>query len=237
MNEFRELVAPSLTTLFVEEITRSILSNTLKVGEKLPNERELAAMMKVSRAVVKGGINRLANKGFVKVVPRKGVFVEDYKRQGGAEILLSLLEYNNGELEPPLLDSLYEVRENTECDIIRLAAIHRTEHDLLALREQMKMLEQENDPQKLAEETFKFYHLLAIASGNFVYPLTFYNSGKIYIPLFRMVYRKIPKTKRLQRMKKLVDLIEKKDVDESVECARELIKWGRKMVEKAVKLP
>ena len=38
-------------------------------------------------------------------------------------------------------------------------------------------------------------------------------------------------------MKKLVDLIEKKDVDESVECARELIKWGRKMVEKAIKLP
>ena len=70
---FQALVSPSLTDLFVEQVQGMILSGELKVGEKLPTERELAATMKVSLAVVNGGISRLAARGFVRIAPRKGV--------------------------------------------------------------------------------------------------------------------------------------------------------------------
>lgn len=53
---FQTLVSPSLTDLFVEQVQGMILSGELKVGEKLPTERELAATMKVSLAVVIGEI-------------------------------------------------------------------------------------------------------------------------------------------------------------------------------------
>ena len=79
---FRELVSPSLTELFVKELEGMILSGELLPGQKLPPEREMAKRMKVSLAVVNGGITRLSAKGFLRVVPRKGTFVADYIRDG-----------------------------------------------------------------------------------------------------------------------------------------------------------
>lgn len=232
MKEFTELVSPTLTALFVKEITKSILSGRLMIGEKLPNERELAKMMKVSRAVIKGGVAQLASKGFLEVVPRTGVFVADYKRQGTPETLQSVLEHNGGKLDAPTLDSLYEMRENQETHIVRLAAERRTEMDLVNLYSQMEILESASSPQKLAEETFRFYHTLAIASGNLVYPLLVYGNRKLYTSLFLSVYRQVPKEERLRKMKCLVGLIEKGKADEAVACALDLIKWGKKMVNK-----
>ena len=63
--QFKKLSAPSLKELFVEEIESKILSGELAIGEKLPSERELAASMQVSRAVINAGIIELEQKGFL----------------------------------------------------------------------------------------------------------------------------------------------------------------------------
>ena len=43
--EFREIVAPSIKELFVQQFEGMILSGQLQPGEKLPTERELADEM------------------------------------------------------------------------------------------------------------------------------------------------------------------------------------------------
>ena len=50
--ELQKISSPSLKELFVEQLEDMILSGKLKVGEKLPPERQLAEQMQVSRAVV-----------------------------------------------------------------------------------------------------------------------------------------------------------------------------------------
>ena len=50
--EFREIVAPSIKELFVQQLEGMILSGQLRPGDKLPTERELADAMKVSKTVV-----------------------------------------------------------------------------------------------------------------------------------------------------------------------------------------
>ena len=79
---FKRLTAPSLTDLFVTELKSMILSGELKIGDKLPPERQLAEKMNVSLAVVHGGISRLTALGFLHVMPRQGVFIADYVRDG-----------------------------------------------------------------------------------------------------------------------------------------------------------
>ena len=64
--EFSKITAPSLKDLFVQQIEEKILSGELPVGSKMPPEREMAEQMKVSRAVVNGGINELRRKGFLE---------------------------------------------------------------------------------------------------------------------------------------------------------------------------
>lgn len=62
--EFEKISSPSLRELFVDQLENMILSGKLKIGEKLPPERQLAQMMQVSRAVVNSGIAELEKKGF-----------------------------------------------------------------------------------------------------------------------------------------------------------------------------
>ena len=88
--EFDELQATSLRELFVKQIEGMILSGKLPVGTKLPTERELSEKMKVSRAVVNGGLSDMEAKGFLQVIPRKGTYVADYKYKGKLDILKSI---------------------------------------------------------------------------------------------------------------------------------------------------
>ena len=49
---FREIVAPTVKELFVQQLEGMILSGELRPGDRLPTERELADEMKISKAVV-----------------------------------------------------------------------------------------------------------------------------------------------------------------------------------------
>ena len=62
---FKKLSAVSLTDLFVNEIEKLILSDKLKLGDRLPPERQLAQEMDVSLAVINAGVTRLTALGFL----------------------------------------------------------------------------------------------------------------------------------------------------------------------------
>ena len=79
---FAPLKAESLKELFVKEIEAKIISGQLRPGDRLPPERELASLMEISRSIVNSGILELESKGFVKVIPRKGTVIVDYKTEG-----------------------------------------------------------------------------------------------------------------------------------------------------------
>lgn len=225
--EFKQLESPTLKDLFVKEIETLILSGKLKIGERLPNERDLAAKMKVSRAVINGGITELAAKGFLDVRPRKGTFVADYKKTGKLEILESLLEYNGGHFDPAMLAAIFEVRESSEKRTVRLAAQRRSEEDLQALAEKLVEIEGLTDPEALSVATFEYYHLLNIATGNMIYPLMHHAFRSIYIPLMQVTYGKGLKADRLAMMKRLVTAIADQEPDTAEACVQEIIDWGR----------
>lgn len=118
--EFQKISSPSLRELFVEQVQHMILSGKLKIGEKLPPERQLAEEMQVSRAVVNGGIADLQRMGFLIVKPRSGTYVADYRRRGTIETLLSIMKYNGGSLRNEEIRSIFEVRIALDTLVVRL---------------------------------------------------------------------------------------------------------------------
>lgn len=97
--KFNQIIAPSMKELFIKEIEALILSGQLKVGDKLPTERELADEMKISRTIVNLGLSELKNKGFIDIVPRKGAFVADYAKNGKLDTLISIINFNGGRFD------------------------------------------------------------------------------------------------------------------------------------------
>ena len=118
--EFKKISAPSLRELFVEQIEHMILSGQLKIGEKLPSERQLCDMMQVSRAVVNSGLAELEKNGFLIVKPRSGTYVADYRRTGNLDTLIAIMNYNGGRIRNAEIKSIFEVRIALDTLAVRL---------------------------------------------------------------------------------------------------------------------
>lgn len=171
--KLKKLVAPSLKELFVTELENMILSGKLEIGSKLPSERELAASMQVSRAVVNAGIAELEKKGFLVVKPRIGTFVEDFHRNGTIDTLVAVMKYNGGMLRNNEIRSILEVRTIFVSLASTLAADNASDEDISALRRYLDQLKNCSDCDETARLLYEFHHEIAFISKNTFLPLLY----------------------------------------------------------------
>src|SRR5229473_6777701 len=61
----------------VQQIEESVLNGSLKPGDQLPAERELAQRLGVSRTAVREAVKALREKGLVEAYSGRGTFVTD----------------------------------------------------------------------------------------------------------------------------------------------------------------
>ena len=184
------LQVPSLKAACVKKLEHLILSGKLKINEKLPPERELAAQLQVSRPIVHEAIVEMGAKGLVTIIPRQGTIINDYRSSGSCALLTSLLDYHEGSLDPAFFTSLLDMRFIFEGETARCAALYRTDEDVNKLQD---ILDQEKnaantDTQNRVDLDFSFHQQLALASGNMVYPLILNSFKPIYTNLTAEFY-------------------------------------------------
>ena len=171
--KFQEIVSPSLKDLFVKQIEEMILGGQLAIGSKLPNERELAKQMKVSRSIINNGMQELADKAFITVIPRQGAYVEDYIHNGNINTLVTILRRKGLQLDLPMLRSFIDFRRDLETICAKEAAKSRSETQLLHLEQQLMHLMKTKNTDDFVDASIEFHKLIFIATGNLVYPLIY----------------------------------------------------------------
>ena len=185
----QELLKPirteSLKDVFIKRFEELILSGKFPVGQKLPSERELALQLGVSRPIVHEGLVDLAAKGLITLIPRVGTIVNDFRKEGSLSLLTSLVNYHQGYLEPGLLVSLLDMRLLFEVETARLAAANRNQEQLDSIRALLQEEDSINhqDVESISELDFDFHHLIALASGNHIYPLLLNSFKHCYLNL------------------------------------------------------
>jgi GntR family transcriptional regulator, transcriptional repressor for pyruvate dehydrogenase complex len=184
-NILQPIKVQSLKEACVDRLEELILSGELQIGERLPSERDFAVRIGVSRPVLHETLVDLDAKGLVKIVPRRGVFVSDYRRSGSLAMLSSLLSYHDGKMDPTFTKSLIDMRLVVETETARLAAKNRTSEQLDEFRNLLTDEEQaaRDNPQTLTGLDFSFHLSIAIASGNLVYPLIINSFQGVYTHL------------------------------------------------------
>lgn len=177
---FERLYAPSLKELFIKQLQGMILSGELAMGTRLPSERELSDKMRVSRAVVNGGLSELARQGFLEVRPRQGTYVADYRRNGNLDTLIAILQYNGGVLGHDEIRSILEVRQGLEHMTVSRAIGFASDEGLKELGQYVDALAATPPPTpaQAAEIAFRFQHEMTILGGNHILPLI-YSSFKV----------------------------------------------------------
>jgi GntR family transcriptional repressor for pyruvate dehydrogenase complex len=170
-NSFTKIEIKSLRAQASYEIERKIFSGELKPGDRLPSERELAAAMGISRAVLNFAIRDLEAKGFVKIVPRRGAYINDYKQKSTPQMLLSLIKHSTENVDFTLFSDMLDTRRLLESECTRLAVERITNEELDALRVYLNDMKTCGTAESFAKANYRFHHTLTTASGNIVYAM------------------------------------------------------------------
>jgi GntR family transcriptional regulator, transcriptional repressor for pyruvate dehydrogenase complex len=151
-----------------EQIADKVRAGDLRVGDKLPGERELAVTMEISRPTLREAVRVLVDAGVLEVRrgPGGGMFVasdvvpvELIRQRSGARL---------GEIA-----SVLEARRLLEPGVVQLAAQRATdddlralEHSIAAMREIIERGYRPDDEDRFLQLDVQFHLALARASGN-----------------------------------------------------------------------
>ncbi|MGN7739028.1 FadR/GntR family transcriptional regulator [Pseudomonas sp. 22526] len=125
MTEISPLIKRSLVDQALEQLRQRINDGAWSIGQRLPTEPELAAELGISRNTVREAMRVLAFSGLVEI------------RQGDGSYLRALVDPLDTlkALSQCSLEQARETRQIIETEAIGLAALRRTDQDLLELRE------------------------------------------------------------------------------------------------------
>lgn len=159
------LRTPNLSDRVAEQLTEAIVSKRLRVGTRLPSERELGDQFKVSRTVIREAVRSLVARGLVRVISGRGVEVNDFGSHGVVASMRLLIRGHES------LDygKVNEVRTAVEVQVAGLAAERANPQDLQRMGEicdQHELSLRQGNLVAASELDFQFHRELTCAADN-----------------------------------------------------------------------
>jgi len=147
----------------VQQIEDSILKGTLKAGDQLPSERDLALNFGVSRTAVREAVKALHEKGLVEAYSGRGTFITNGTSQAVTQSINLMMKFDQAEGS----ENLAQVRQILEPEIAALAATRIQEPQLALMREAFSTMNSAlKDPDAYIEADLDFHLALAEAAEN-----------------------------------------------------------------------
>jgi DNA-binding FadR family transcriptional regulator len=140
-----------------QEIETRINSGKWAVDDRLPAERELIKLFKVSRSVLREALIVLELKGLVEIRVGAGTYVRRKGDQAAASATASVLE-----MAAPF--ELLMARRMIESEVARLAALTATPADLAKMKAALDQMESDPEPFMMRHVADRAFHM-AIAES------------------------------------------------------------------------
>jgi GntR family transcriptional repressor for pyruvate dehydrogenase complex len=148
-----------------ENLLQSISKKTLKIGEELPPEKELAELLGVSRGSLRESLAIMEFLGIIENKKKRRIVVRDHVR---AENLFSLIRISK---KKELIYDLIEFRKVFEPFCVELACLRATNEELRDMEEGIARLEKEQDYDMILKGNETFHIGIARATHNSVLAL------------------------------------------------------------------
>ncbi|WP_353815968.1 FadR/GntR family transcriptional regulator [Agromyces sp. SYSU T00266] len=160
--------ARSQTDVVIQGIKDMLTRGELKPGSRLPIEKDLAAMLNVSRGSLREGVRALATLGVLETRQGDGTYVTALDPAA----LLSPLGFLADLQQPAHAADLLAVRRVLEAESVSLAATRVTDEQLADLEAILARVdrelehEDEMDLEEFINTDTEFHRAIAAASGN-----------------------------------------------------------------------
>lgn len=164
LDNFSQVVIETPIDKIIRKIRDSISSGQLKPGDRLPSERQLSEKLGVGRSHLREAIRKLEFYGILRTRPQSGTFVAGLGITALEGLITDMLDLQGKDFK-----SLVETRVILETNLAQLAAINRTDKDIISIENALKIHSQKIDLGEPAlGEDFLFHLKIAEASKNSV---------------------------------------------------------------------
>ncbi|NQX26146.1 FadR family transcriptional regulator [Microbacteriaceae bacterium VKM Ac-2854] len=159
---------PSQTEVVIRGIKAMITGGELKPGSRLPIEKDLAALLSVSRGSLREGVRALAVMGILDTRQGAGTYVTSLR----PDLMLSPLTFLADVQDEAGAVDLQSVRRILETEAAGLAARQITDDELaaaaavLAEAETLINTDGETDHESILDTDVRFHQIIAVASRN-----------------------------------------------------------------------
>lgn len=154
----------SLTDTAIEKIKAMILDGSLRPGDRLPREADLADQLGISRGPLREAVRVLSMLRILDVRRGDGTFVTSLK----PEILLETMEFIIDFHQDSSILDLFEVRRALEPMAAEKAALRMADEEAAALLGLVDAVYASTPIEQVVANDLEFHHRIAAAAGNAV---------------------------------------------------------------------
>lgn len=158
---FKEITQTKIYLQILEQIKENIISGNLKIGDRLPSERQWAEQLGVSRATIREAIRALEMIGLVRCQQGEGNFISDQFEDTFTQPLTIMFWLNHSEIR-----EVQELRRALEIESAMLAASKMTDVQYESLEKLCTAIEIETNESARANYDKQFHYEIAIISDN-----------------------------------------------------------------------
>ncbi len=152
----------------IELLIGLILSDTIKIGDRLPPERKMAVALNVDRSSIRNALKALTEMGLLETVQGSGIRVLDYHRSAQLSFINRICQINELKLGQFWLSSAFHFIRTFLQNMVQQLTYSASEEALtLLLQHYQRQYEQADaDPAQLAAAEIDIQHLVAYQTGN-----------------------------------------------------------------------
>lgn len=151
-----------VTELVVQRIKEMLADGTLRAGSRLPAERELAEMLRISRPSLRTALKALSVMGVISAKPGAGTFIAEALPEVLNQPLHFMTLIHNTEIK-----EIFEARRIVEAGLAEIAAERISAAQLAILAAEIAaMRETVNDLNEFITHDMRFHQTIAVAADN-----------------------------------------------------------------------
>ena len=213
-------------------IVRSILAylkeRNLQPGDRLPSERALAEKLGVGRNALREALATLTTLRVVEARPNSGIYLRRVSTESSFETLVLLADMGSSPTPTEIAETV-EVRAALEQVAVRLACTRRDDDDLKRLAREQRIDRTElREGGNISEDDTAFHLALVGASHNSVLVRVLNSFYRMTALRRKAVFASREHGRASARdHRKLVDAIERRDIDQAQELIRRHMERAR----------
>lgn len=160
---FEKVKQKRISDIIYEQLKGKILDSSLPPGEKLPPERELAAVMSVSRPSLREALQKLEAQGFLEQIQGDGTYVRSVASDSVDRAFVEFFKHKDA------LMNLMEVRKILETWAARTAAERATAEEITTLQDYLSEMKNALDNSEVGHiPDANFHNTISYATHNFL---------------------------------------------------------------------